>query len=284
MRSAEQDRRVHFATITETTLFDSKTGSARSLPTSINPPERLIEEKSQSGISFHHIRLPFAFGEDDYEAIEEKIETTYTGVKKAEPLSVIERLRVEHPGENIVRLGVGLKNPSDMGAFYFQYTEELKASALDVVRENPNDTARGHITRMAKHVDRKAVTRWSEFFATGTLSADTRLVWLSPANKPQEKHDPKRVSSWGDLLVQERELKAQTEAELDRIKLFNIRLEHEATKTAVEVAKRRDYIYEGAADAERDLIAKGLMSAPVKIERPVRQGIRITPRSAGYQD
>lgn len=275
------EKREHLVTLRHATMQNLSTGEMVEIPLTVEPQKRLRRRETPTGISLS-VEVPFSSGE--FEEIEQRTEITLTGIRKNPELTIMERLRADHPDENIVSLGAALKHPSEMSAFYFQYAEELKTSSrLEVVRQHPYDTAKGHITRMANHIDRETVGRWQEFFATGT-TRDTSLDWLKPRPIPQESSNP-RGSSIEDLLAQGRELTAQTEAELGRTKLSNIRAEAVVRRQRINAAKARrlSAMYSGAVTAERELVAKGFMSAPVIIERPVRQGLRLDSRSAASE-
>lgn len=112
------------------------------------------------------------------------------------PQTLIERLRTEHPDENIITLGVDLKNPVDMRTFFFQYADELRRSPLEIVRNHPFDTAASHIRNSANYAGRDAVTRWQEVLSTGTMQntpdISDSLNWLTGSGTQTRFEEVKR--------------------------------------------------------------------------------------------
>lgn len=160
--------------------------------------------------------------------------------RRHQPLSVIERLRMQYPNENILDVAVELDNPLDMKDFFFQYANELETNhSLKVVRQRPFDTAKGHIIRSANYAGREVVRRWHEFFATGTLQeiVDHSFDWTNPHDggeilKSSDEH------SYQDWIAEHHRLLRVAEDKL-AIQDFQVRARSAASDYPIRLHNRR---------------------------------------------
>jgi len=162
------DRREPLIKLSETVVIDPASGSEIRSSSSVEPRERLVVKDTPSG-TINTLAVPFS--PTDFECIERTTEVTVTGIRRTEPPTVMERLRVDNPNRNILSVAVEqLDQPGDMARFLIEYAHEVgETSEAPGARAHPFDIAVESINRMATLHGGEIASRWYELLDTGTV-------------------------------------------------------------------------------------------------------------------